>query len=61
MPRVLRTTVRPFREVFHECRDERGRRVMRTALSNTLCRKCGTQIVYIWDNTPETARKTNGK
>ena len=61
MPRVLRTPIAPFREVMHECRDDRGQRVMRPGLSNTLCRNCNTQIVYTWDNTPETARKSNGK
>lgn len=35
---------------------------MREGLSNTLCRQCGTQIVYIWDNEPKTnPRRTNGR
>lgn len=52
MARVLRTKVRPFQKVLHECRDARGRRVEKTAPSNTRCPDCGTQIVYVWDNTP---------
>ncbi len=63
MARVLRTKIRPFRQVLHECRDARGRRVEKTALSNTRCRDCGTQIVYVWDNTPKKlpkVRRSNG-
>lgn len=60
MPRVLRTKIRPFLPVVHECRDEQGNRVEKTALSNTLCRQCDTQIVYVWDNTP-TKPVTRGK
>jgi hypothetical protein len=57
MPRILRTNMPPFSEVMHECRDERGNRVQRPGLSNTLCRHCDTQIVYIWDNkNPKTRR-----
>lgn len=40
---------------MHKCRDKRGKKVMGTAPSNTLCRKCDTQIVYIFDNTPTPA------
>jgi hypothetical protein len=60
MARVLRTSVRPFLKVLHECRDSRGRRVKRHGLSNTICRQCNTQIVYVWDNEPK-KRKRNGK
>jgi len=57
MPRVLRTSVRPFRKVLHSCRDARGRRVERLGTVNTLCRHCNTQIVYVWDNTPKKLKK----
>lgn len=57
MPRVLRTNIRPYQQVKHMCRDERGNRVERLALSNTCCSNCNTQIVYVWDNTP---RNPNG-
>jgi peptide methionine sulfoxide reductase MsrB len=57
MPRVLRTSTRPFQTVMHECRDARGNKVQRVALSNTQCRQCGTHLVYVFDNTP---RRTNG-
>jgi len=52
MPKVLRTSVRPYLPVTHECRDARGARVQAEALSNTLCRQCDTQIVYVWSNAP---------
>lgn len=55
MPRVLRTTIRPFKPVMHLCRDARGKRVQREGLSNTRCRNCDTQIVYVFDNTPTKA------
>ena len=57
MSRVLRTSIRPFKPVKHLCRDARGKRVEGEALSNTQCRKCGTHIVYVFDNTP---RRRNG-
>lgn len=57
MPRVLRTRKRPLTQVIHLCRDDQGRRVMRYGLSNTLCRQCNTQIVYVWDNKPKTKRR----
>lgn len=59
MPRVLRTNIRPFRKVLHECRGVGGKRVQGYALSNTKCTVCDTQIVYVWDNTPK--EKLNGK
>jgi len=61
MSRVLRTRIRPFRAVVHDCRDSQGNRVKRAALSNTRCRHCNTYIVYIWDNTPKKLPKTRRK
>lgn len=57
MPRVLRTSIRPFQGVMHACRDVRGNRVMRESLCNTFCENCNTQIVYVFDNTPPQPRR----
>lgn len=46
-----------MKKVLHECRDKKGRRVKAYAPSNTLCRDCNTQIVYVWDNEPKPKRK----
>jgi hypothetical protein len=61
MPKVLRTSVRPFQKVLHDCRDKQGQRVQRYAPSNTLCRFCNTQIVYVWSNDPVVKAKLKAK
>lgn len=48
--RVVRTNIAPFKPVKHACRDRQGNRVVAMGASSTLCRKCNTQIVYVWDN-----------
>lgn len=53
MPKVLRTNIPPMKKVLHNCLDKRGRRVQGYAPSNTLCRPCNTQIVYVWSNEPK--------
>ena len=58
MARVLRTSIRPRKKVLHQCRDRQGRRVNGYANSNTVCPKCGTYIVYVWDNEPTKVLKT---
>ena len=58
MARVLRTSIRPGKKALHTCRDARGRHVDGYANSNTVCPRCGTHIVYVWDNEPKKKLKT---
>jgi len=52
MAKVMRTSVRPGRFTMHVCKDKQGRRKLRTAKSGSYCRRCDTQIVYVFSNDP---------